>query len=172
MIVMNDYPYLQSKINYGTSEIRNMAQLGRSINQPGLQGFIVSSPSEPREHHNYSYYTHLENKMKSKSKNRLDNNLRLVKNYKERRNIEPITLQCRNTYELKMIHEECGRLNLKHETVRLENVYQNKLRSIKCTICDDDCRCTKSTKAISDRKPIYGVKICKVLAQNLRMDKH
>lgn len=161
MIVMNDYPYLQSKINYGTSEIRNMAQLGLSVNQPGLQGFIMSSPSEPREHHNYSYYAHLENRMKSKSKNRLDNNLRLVKNYNERRNIQPITLQCRNTYELKMIHEECERLNLKHETVRLENVYQNKLRSIKCTICDDDCRRTKFTKAISDRKPIYGVKICK-----------
>jgi hypothetical protein len=170
---MSEYPYLESKrlvhsqnttyLELGSGN--NLESFSR-INQPGAQGFIIS-PNRYRPYsddlQNYSYYAYLERKMKTKSENRLNNNLQLARKYKETKKNQPLTLQCRNSYELKMIHEECERLKLKHETVKIENVHQNKLKNIECTICDHDCRCTGTTQVSNNIVPVYGVKITKLL---------
>lgn len=160
---MSQYPYLQSKIDFG---YKRGSRGPIQAYQTGSQGFSMFPNThqtyQDDENHNYPYYEHLEQNMKTKSENRLNNNLRLLTKYKNRKKTQSLTLQCRNSYELKMIHEEAEKLELKHETIKMENVYQNKLIRIQCTICDHDCGCTKSTRANEKKKPIYGVKIEKI----------
>jgi len=158
---MTDYPYLQTKIKSERKQSMDENGSRPQAYQAGFEGFIMRSNFRYLDElcHNYSYYSYLECKMKTKSENRLNNNLRLLKRYMERSTTQPLTLQCRNTYELKIIHEEAEKLGLKHETVKLENVYQNKLKDIQCTICDHDCGCTKTTRVNSEKRPIYGVKV-------------
>ena len=99
-----------------------------------------------------------------------------IKKYVHSNNTQPILLQCRNTYELHMLHKKAEKYpQLIHKTVK-SDLTQNKLRSVKLkeredavypedSWSDEEFSVNFKTHEIeeikNDKCPIYYLKIYK-----------